>query len=300
MAMGQGTEQGSVTALAVLATACVAGTESDAAVRIDDPLARRMLSWRDGKFAGARLRMLHPVIRRSAERASPGAYGFTIARMHHMDAVVRDEVAAGLDELVILGAGYDTRAYRMRDTLEGVRVFEVDHPATSRDKRARLAKGLGAVPDDVTYVEVDFTHQRLLDRLADHGHDPSARTLFLLSGVAAYLPEPAVLELFDQVASHTSERTSLLFDYAYADLLTDPGRYYGGREWMPFATELDEEPRSGIPRGKVGEVLASRGLRLASHLDPDELAARYLRRADGTSVAPPFGFLAIAHGFAAA
>jgi methyltransferase (TIGR00027 family) len=300
MAMGKGTEQGSVTALAVLATACVAGTESDAGVRIDDPIAPRLLSWRDGKFAGARVRALHPLIRRSAERASPGAYGFTIARMHHMDAVVRGEVAAGLDQLVILGAGYDTRAYRMRDALEGVRVLELDHPATSRDKRARLAKALGAVPGDVTYVEVDFTHQSLLERLADHGHDPAARTLFLLSGVAAYLPDAAVVELFDQVASHTSPRTSLLFDYAYEDVLSDPTRYYGGAEWVPFAIDLDEEPRSGFPRGEVGEALSSRGLRLASDLEPDELAARYLRRADGTSVAPPFGFLAVAHGFVAA
>jgi methyltransferase (TIGR00027 family) len=298
--MEEGTERGSVTALAVLAAVCVAGTERDATVRIDDPIARELMSWRDGRLAGARVRALHPVIRRSVERTNPGAYGYTIARMHHMDAVVRREVAAGLDQIVILGAGYDTRAYRMRGSLGGVPVFEVDHPATSRDKRARIVKALGSAPAEVTYVEADFTYQNLLERLADNGHELSARTLFLLSGVAMFLPDTAVFELFDQVAAHTSTRTSLLFDYVFEDVLTYPERYYGGREWVPFATGVDEEPRSGIPAGEIEAVLAGHGLRLDSHLDADELSARYLRRADGTSVAPPFGFGAIAHGFVAA
>lgn len=167
MGMGEGTEQGSVTALAVLAGVCVASTERDASVRVNDPYALQLTRWSDGQLAVARVRALHPLVRRMVERRNPGSYGYTIARIHHMDAIVRREVAAGLDRLVILGAGYDTRAYRMSDSLRGVSVFEVDHPATSREKRARLKKALGSVPADVTYVEVDFTHQNLLERLAD-------------------------------------------------------------------------------------------------------------------------------------
>ncbi len=136
----------------------------------------------------------------------------------------------------------------------------------------------------VTYVEMDFTRQNLLERLA---------------GVAMFLPETAVFELFDQVAVHTSPRTSILFDYAFEDVLTHPERYYGGRQWLPYVTGLGEEPRSGIPAGHLEAVLADHGLRLDSHLHAHELQARYLRRADGTSVAAPFGFCAIAHAFAA-
>jgi methyltransferase (TIGR00027 family) len=216
-----------------------------------------------------------------------------------MDAIVREQAAAGLDRLVILGAGYDTRAYRMRDSLGGVAVVEVDLPATSREKRARLVKALGAVHTTVTYVEMDFTQQELLGRLAGYGHELSDRTLFLLSGVAMFLPPTAVFELVDQIAAHTSTRTSLVFDYAFKDVLTAPERYYGGREWVRFATGVDEPPRSGIPPEEIGEVLADHGLRLDSHLGPDELAARYLRRADGTTLARPFGFAGVAHAFVA-
>jgi len=216
MALTQGTEQASTTALGVLSAVAVAGTERDPKVRLDDPIAPRLLRWGDGKYGMGRVRALHPLIRRAMERQVPGAYGYSIARLHHMDEIVRREAAEGLDQIVILGAGYDTRAYRMRESLDGVPVLEVDHPATQREKRNRLAKALDSTPADVTYVDVDFTHQNLLDRLADHGHDLSARTLFVLSGVAMFLSEPAVFDLFKQVAAHTLSRTSLLFDYADA------------------------------------------------------------------------------------
>jgi methyltransferase (TIGR00027 family) len=297
--MDKGTEDASTTALAVLAATTVAGGERDPGVRLVDPFAPQLLGWRDGRYGAARLRLLHPLIRRAMERQSPGGYGYSIARMHYMDAILRAELAAGLDRVVILGAGYDTRAHRLRDCLDGVPVFEVDHPATSRDKRERLARVSGAPLAAVTYVEVDFTHQSLLDRLADHGHDSGDRTLFLFSGVAMFLPESAVLGLFDQVAAHTSPRTSLLFDYVCADVLDQPQRYHGGPEWVPFATGVEEEPRSGFSPEELGAILAARGLRLDSQIGPDRLTERYLRRSDGSLVARPFGFTEIAHAFVA-
>ena len=66
--------------------------------------------------------------------------------MGSLPLIVGGEVAAGLDRIVIVGAGYDTRAYRMRDVLAGVQVVEVDLPTTSRDKRARPVKALGSLP----------------------------------------------------------------------------------------------------------------------------------------------------------
>ncbi|HEU4393799.1 MAG TPA: SAM-dependent methyltransferase [Solirubrobacterales bacterium] len=300
MAMEKGTERASTTALAVLSAVAAAGSERDPEVRIADPIAPRLLRWSDGKYTAGRLPLLHPLMRRAMERQTPGGYGYTIARMHHMDSILRAEVEAGLDRVVILGAGYDTRAHRLRDSLTGVAVFEVDHPATLRDKRERLGRLPESALGEVTYVEVDFTHQNLLERLASHGHATSDRTLFLLSGVAMFLPEPAVLELFDQIAEHTSSRTSLLFDYAYADVLQHPDRYYGGAKWVPFATDASEEPRSGFPPERLGTVLAEHGLRLDSDIGPDQLTERYLHRSDGSLVAPTFGFTAIAHAFASA
>jgi methyltransferase (TIGR00027 family) len=297
MAMGDGTKRGSTTALAALTMLCIAGSEHDAAVRLEDAVAPRLINWRDRQYAGARVRALHPLIRRLAERRAPGVYGYMTARVHHIDALVRREVAAGLDELVILGAGYDTRAHRMCEDLAGVQVFEVDHPATQREKHKRLAKILDPRQLEVTYVQADLTHQNLLERLTTHGHQMSARTLFLLSGVAMYLPEHAVLRLFNQIATHTSSRTSLVFDYVEADMFIDPASHYGASEWVSYATRVGEEPRSGIPTAEIETVLAAHKLRLDSHLNANDLTVRYLLRADETILARPYDFFAIAHAF---
>ena len=293
--MNEASGQKSETALAVLTFLAAAGSEPDLAVRVEDPFASRLIKWSDGKYVGGKKPRFHPYFRKVAEKSDPGAYGFMIARVLHMDDVVRREATDGLDQLVILGAGYDTRAYRMRDQLADVKVFEVDLPAMSKDKRARLEKVLGSVPDDVDYVEVDFNNQGLFDRLAEHGYDESARTLFVLSGVSMYLPEAAALELFSQVAGHSSPGSSILFDYFFDDLRSNPERYHGGRPWVDRVDRAGEEHLYGVAMDDLGEVLASRGLRLASQSDMEELAERYLRRTDGTSLTKPYDFAAVAH-----
>ena len=276
--------------------ACIANTERDSKLRNDDPIAPRLLRWGDGPVAAARPKLLHPAIRFAVERIMPGIYGFALARVRHMDLIVRRETAAGIDSLVILGAGYDTRAYRMQPELSDVRVFEVDHPATSRDKRRRLANEIRSIPENVRFVELDFTRQDLLEELAAHGHRLSTRTLFLLSGVSMYLPEEAMFDLFRQVATHSSGRTSMVFDYIDADVLIEPDRFYG-KEWLRYASKVGEAPTWGIRPGGARELLAAHGLSLVSDLNAHELTARYLRRTDGSTVARPFQFGAIAHAF---
>ncbi len=295
MAIGENSTQSSETALAVLMFTSVATTEADPAVRVDDPIGPRLMRWSDGQYAVGKLPMLHRMFRRRAEKSDPGAYGYMAARLRWMDDIVRREVADGVDQLVILGAGYDTRAYRMRDELDGVQVFEVDVPATSRDKRARLKKVFGSVPADVTYVEVDFNRQRFIDRLSEHGHDGSARTLFVLSGVSMYLPEEAVLDLLSQVAAHSPAGSSIVFDHFFDDVVSHPERYRGAREWIGRANSAGEEPQYGVAMAEVGSVVANCGLRLDSQCDMTELEERYLRRADGTSVEKPYDFGAVAH-----
>ena len=287
----------SATALGNLVMACLANTERDRGLATVDPIAPDLLRWNDGWAAAARLNFLHPAIRLASERFMPGIYGFALARMKHMDLIVRQEVAATIDTLVILGAGYDTRAYRMRRELSGIQVFEVDRPATSRDKRKRLAKDLRSMPENIDFVEADLAQHDLIDKLASRGHRLSSRTLFLLSGVSMYLPEAAMLDLFDQVATHSSQRTSLVFDYIDPSVLVEPKRYYGN-EWVKYATKLGEKPVWGIRAGGTSELLTSHGLQLASNLNADELTASYLRRADGAAAARPFQFGAIAHAFA--
>lgn len=146
---------------------------------------------------------LRRLVPRIIERMIPGLYYFEAARTLHIDRVVREEVGDGVGQLVILGAGYDSRAYRM-EVLGGARVFEVDHPAMSAIKRDKVRSLVGEPPANLAYVEIDFTRDELGERLAAHGHERNAPTLYVWSGVAPYLPEDAVRKVLSFVGSHPS------------------------------------------------------------------------------------------------
>ena len=117
----------------------------------------------------------------------PGAYCYEVARMRHMDEALIGAVRRGASQAVLLGAGYDSRAYRLRDRALGVDFFEVDHPRMSRRKRRMLGRILGGVPNDVHYVEVDFERDELGAGLRAGGFDVNERTVWIWSGVCMYL-----------------------------------------------------------------------------------------------------------------
>src|SRR5512139_2654490 len=120
-----------------------------------------------------------------AEWRGPGVNGFLAARDRYIDDVLQNSLSEGLQQLVILGAGYDSRSYRF--DLTGVKVFEVDHPATQVDKLAKLQATFGKIPEHVTYVPVDFNTQTLERCLLESGYDPKRKTLFIWQGVSMYL-----------------------------------------------------------------------------------------------------------------
>jgi len=128
-----------------------------------------------------------------------------------IDTAVRDAIAAGARQLVILGAGYDGRAWRLPE-LAGVKVFEVDHPATQRDKRARVAE-LPPSRGEVHFVPVDFERDALGDALERAGHDRTSPTCWIWEGVVMYLTHDAVRATLATVAERSVPRSTLIINY---------------------------------------------------------------------------------------
>ncbi len=124
---------------------------------------------------------------------------------------------AGLEQVVLLGAGLDTRAARL--ARGGTRFFEVDHPESQRLKRDRLATLDGYPVDAATYVACDFERDDFRERLAAEGFRADAPALFLWEGVVPYLSEGAVQATLERVASCHS-RSVLLFDYVNKNMAT--------------------------------------------------------------------------------
>jgi methyltransferase (TIGR00027 family) len=128
-----------------------------------------------------------------------------------IDTAVRDAVAGGATQLVILGAGYDGRAWRMPE-LAGVRVFEVDHPATQADKRAHLSE-LPPAAGLVTFVSIDFERESLGPVLARAGHDSSSPTCWIWEGVVMYLTRDAMRATAAAIADRSASGSTLIVNY---------------------------------------------------------------------------------------
>jgi methyltransferase (TIGR00027 family) len=281
--------------------------ETQAALRaagaaLRDPVLRNPDSMA-AKFLPAKARLVTlakmPGVRRLlpaiAERLAPGSYGYELVRVKHVDAILEAELRDGLDQIAILGAGYDSRSYRFADALQGVRVFEVDLPAMSAIKRDKVARLLLTTPEHVTYVGADFRDADLCERLGQHGYEMRARTLLILSGVLSYLNEAEVGRLFGWIGRHSNPRSSIVFDYIFSAMVKGDDASHGAMQLRKRLSELGEPLRFGIPTGEVARFLEAFGLALVSDLQADELAERYLRREDGTLAGRPYDFTALAH-----
>ena len=128
-----------------------------------------------------------------------------------IDAAVRDAITLGARQLVILGAGYDGRAWRMSE-LAGVKVFEVDHPATQGDKRARV-RALPPPAGIVSFVSIDFERESLDSVLDRAGHDRSVPTCWIWEGVVMYLTRDAMLATLAGVAGRSAPGSTLIVNY---------------------------------------------------------------------------------------
>ena len=128
-----------------------------------------------------------------------------------IDTAVRDAIAAGAMQLVILGAGYDGRAWRMPE-LTGVKVFEVDHPATQRDKRAHLSE-LPSPKGIVSFVSMNFETESLDAALQRAGHDRSSPTCWIWEGVVMYLRRDVMRATLASIADRCAAGSTLIVNY---------------------------------------------------------------------------------------
>ncbi len=260
-------------------------TLRDPRLRNPDYLAERFISPGFKLTALVKVPGIRRLTPRLFERILPGSFWFELARTHHMDRVVSDEVAAGATQVVFLGAGLDSRAYRLREELAGAALFEVDHPVTAAVKRQRLDAVFGGPPEHVRYVQVDFNTQDLAERLEAHGFDPTARTIVLWSGVTPYLEPDGVASSLHWFASQTGPQSAICFDYLWKEMVDGDNSFYGAAQLRRRVRAGGEPFRFGIPRGTTGEFVGRFGLVLEEDLGPGDAQERLLHGAG-----EPYGF----------
>jgi methyltransferase (TIGR00027 family) len=185
-------------------------------------------------------------------------------------------IQEGVRQILVLGAGLDTFAYRLQPS-EGLRVFELDHPATQRDKRRRLAEAQIHEPGHVAYVAHDFEHGSMTAALKAAGLDPNDRTFVLWLGVTPYLTEEAVCATLGDLARFPGGM-EVVFDYVNPPHMFEEGAARDFHRAMAERVAASGEPFRGYFHSDELHARArSLGFSRIEDLDRAALVERYLQ-----------------------
>jgi methyltransferase (TIGR00027 family) len=209
------------------------------------------------------------------DRRAPGIWNSLACRKRYFDDVVGASARDGIQALVVLGAGLDTKAVRLAAPA-GLPSFEVDLPVNIAAKRRRIR-----LPDNVIQVPLDFEHDDLGATLIEHGYDADARTMFVWEGVTQYLTEAAVRRVFKVLAKAPAD-SRLAFSYVCKDFL-DGVDFHGSEQTYRRFVANGPIWRFGLQPSDVPALLAEYGWREHEQVGPQEYTARYLDPAGRTT-----------------
>lgn len=244
---------------------------------IHDDLALKILPFSYRFFVGlTRIPLIRDWMIKATEKQVRGLWSGVMCRKHYIDDKVVTAVVDGntVDAVMNLGAGYDTRLYRL-PALANIPAWEVDQPANIEAKRANLQRALGKIPANVTLVPINFVDQELEPVLNRHNYTSDKKTFFIWEAVSQYLTETAVRQTFDFLAQ-TPAGSQLAFTYVRKDFVKGKKRY--GQEALYEEMIVNNNMwHFGFEPGEVADFLSEYGWRMVEHLGYDDLAERYMK-----------------------
>jgi methyltransferase (TIGR00027 family) len=248
---------------------------------LDDPLALRII----GTDAAEELRS-NPKEHHAFSRAFRA---FMAARSRYAEDELAQAVGHGVGQYVVLGAGLDTFAYR--NPHAGLRVFEVDHPATQAWKREQLQAAEIAIPAFLTFVPIDFERQTLADGLLRSGFNASAPAFFSWLGVTPYLTRDACMGTLSFIAKMPAG-SGVVFDFAVDRKLLNVGQRMALAALSRRVAAAGEPFQLFFDPRELQDELKRMGFHRSELLQREQINARYFKdREDGLLVRGGLGHL---------
>jgi methyltransferase (TIGR00027 family) len=240
---------------------------------VDDDLALAILP--AGQRATVRT-MRWPLLRRLTislgERTVPGSWTIITCRKRYIDDKP-NEALGNIDSVVVLGAGMDTRAYRLARRSD-IPVFEVDLPVNIERKKAAIQHAIGAQPSSVHLVPLDFERDDLIGALTGQGYRTDARTFFIWEAVTQYLTEGAVRATLGALKSAVPG-SRLVFTYVRRDFIDGVNLYDADILYKRFK-QRQQVWRFGLDPDEVSTFIAEDGWRLIEQAGPDYYVRNYI------------------------
>lgn len=226
----------------------------------------------------------------------PGVFEYVLARTAFFDDVFTSALNEDIPQIVILGAGYDSRAYRFSDLNKSSRIIELDNEATQSRKMNHLKKFKIEIPEQVTIAPIDFNKDSLKDVLQRAGYKGDKKALFIWEGVCMYL-EPKSVDGILEFIAHSSHRESVIaFDYAITFSDNSSQDYYGAEEIRKIMEQHhpNEIFKFTIDEHKIEPYLGRRGLKIVKHFDHKQVDKSFLSERNELPLGRPNGMFRFA------
>ena len=242
-----------------------------------DPFARLFLSRRI-RFI-AKIPPLRAIFRWRNRRILPGMFGGLVARTRYFDDYLLACLQEGVEQVVILGAGYDARAYRFEGVRRQAKVFEVDRPATQQVKKKKIEQIFNGLPNHVAFVPVRFHSENLGEKLAQGGYRTDRKTLFIWEGVTMYLTAKAVDLTLAFIAGQSAPGSSVIFDYFPPSVVEGTCPCKEAKTLRKMVARYGEEIRFGIEPETIENFMARHGFHRIRDISAEECKHIYFKKA---------------------
>jgi methyltransferase (TIGR00027 family) len=229
-------------------------------------------------------------------RLSPkGMYEYIIARTKIIDKVFYSVGVKGFDQILIFGAGYDSRGIRLLKKGQKTKVFELDVPTTQTAKIKQFKKRGISYSSNIVYIPIDFNKETIEEKLKKYGFKPEKKTLFILEGLLMYLTQDAVDETFRLINIWSGQNSEVIFDYVFSSVVRGENLYYGEKEAYQTVKKASETWTFGIEKGHITSFLKERGMELIAHFNASDLEKKYFTDEKGNTIGKINGTHCIVH-----
>lgn len=196
-----------------------------------------------------------------------------LARARYCEDALKTAMLTGTTQYVILGAGMDTFAFRNANTLNNLAIFEVDHPCTQAEKQKRISHAGWEIPQQLHFVDLDFTKDDLAKKLLQHGYCKEKKTFFSWLGVSYYLTGEQIETMLAAIGTFAAEGSAILFDYASGDLFASPVKRV--QNMIAMAAAGGEPMKSCFAYCELEKLLEKHHFLIFEHLSTDDIQKQY-------------------------
>ncbi len=213
--------------------------------------------------------------------APSGIYEYVIARTKYIDDLYNQALLEGFDQILIFGAGFDTRALRFQRETGKTQVFELDISITQLAKIGQYHERKLTIPDNLTFISIDFDKDSLAAKLDHAGFKKEVKSLFILEGLTMYLKPESVNETFQCLCAYAGKNSWVIFDYVDASVLSNESNAYGAKSILKTVSRAGEGWKFGIEPEQINTFLNGLGLRLIDHQSAKDLEYRFFTDSEG-------------------